>query len=319
MQGILLTTTTKWSSSSSSRRRGRGIETQTRSRRLGLFFVVVVVMVPNGLRCMMIVCSNGVADVLVGAAILNASSTKARSRTTKAGIHRSALFTSNYNLFVAYCAAKVINNMRKFLNLHGLRLGMREWGANNSHHSKRILALHGWLDNANSFYFLGPYLAERGYHVVALDHAGHGHSDHVSRAGNYSLSRSVGLTREAMDALEWETSHVVGHSMGASISLMYSSVFPEKVEKLVLIEGFGPLVEPPEATTRNLRRAIDSDRSMRLKGTKPKLYPDLTSAIDARVNIVKSYPGKQYISREAARALVARYAVFSIFTMHFNC
>eukprot|EP01033_Poteriospumella_lacustris_P008418 gene8419-6079_t len=94
--------------------------------------------------------------------------------------------------------------------------------------------------------------------------------------------------------------------MGASISLMYSSVFPEKVEKLVLIEGFGPLVEPPEATTRNLRRAIDSDRSMRLKGTKPKLYPNLTSAIDARVNIVKSYPGKQYISREAARALVAR-------------
>lgn len=207
--------------------------------------------------------------------------------------------------------------MRKFLNLHGIRLGIKEWGAQNSQHSKRIIALHGWLDNANSFYYLGPYLADRGYHVVALDHAGHGHSDHVSRGGNYSMSRSVGITREAMDALEWDTSHVIGHSMGASISLMYSSIFPEKVEKLVLIEGLGPLVEPPEAAARNLRRAIDSERSMRIKGTTPKLYPNLTAAIDARVNIVKSYPGKQFISREAARALVARYAFNFFFANSF--
>lgn len=197
-------------------------------------------------------------------------------------------------------------SVRKFLNLNGIRFGMREWGVENSQYSKRIIALHGWLDNANSFYFLGPYLAGRGYHVVALDHCGHGHSDHVTRAGNYSMSRSVGLTREAMDALEWETSHVIGHSMGASISLMYAATFPEKIEKLVLIEGLGPLVEPPEAAARNLRRAIDSERSMRVKGTKPKLYPNLAAAIDARVNIVKTYPGEQSISREAARALVSR-------------
>lgn len=196
--------------------------------------------------------------------------------------------------------------LRKLLALDGIRLGIREWGSANSSHSKRILALHGWLDNANSFTFLGPYLAEKGYHVVALDHIGHGHSDHLPKGGTYTLSRSVAFTRDAMDALGWESSHVVGHSMGASISLMYSAVFPEKVEKLVLIEGFGPLIEPAEATTRNLRRAIDGERSMRLKNSKPKLYASLSAATDARKNIVKSYPGTQYLSREAARALVSR-------------
>ena len=38
--------------------------------------------------------------------------------------------------------------------------------------SDRILAVHGWLDNSNSFAFLGPKLADAGYDVIALDLAG---------------------------------------------------------------------------------------------------------------------------------------------------
>ena len=35
--------------------------------------------------------------------------------------------------------------------------------------------MHGWLDNSNSFTYLGEILAGEGYDVVATDHAGHGH------------------------------------------------------------------------------------------------------------------------------------------------
>ena len=45
------------------------------------------------------------------------------------------------------------------------------WG---SGQKNKILALHGWLDNAASFNQLAPKLAEIGYEVVAIDFAGHG-------------------------------------------------------------------------------------------------------------------------------------------------
>lgn len=54
--------------------------------------------------------------------------------------------------------------------LDGMRIAYQEWG--NHFSQKKILALHGWLDNSNSFKYLGPFLAENGYHVIAIDHAG---------------------------------------------------------------------------------------------------------------------------------------------------
>lgn len=65
----------------------------------------------------------------------------------------------------------------------GFRIAYQQWQGGSSvatggELGKRCLCLHGWLDNSNSFSVLGPYLADRGYTVVAIDHIGHGHSSH---------------------------------------------------------------------------------------------------------------------------------------------
>ena len=60
-----------------------------------------------------------------------------------------------------------------FLELPHLRLAAREWGPEGG---ARVIALHGWLDNAASFDRLAPLLPE--LHLVALDLAGHGRSQH---------------------------------------------------------------------------------------------------------------------------------------------
>lgn len=190
--------------------------------------------------------------------------------------------------------------------IDGLRLGYQEWGVANSAFSKRILALHGWLDNSNSFIYLGPYLASKGYHVVAIDHVGHGQSDHFGNGGPYFNQKFAMVVRNSMDALGWESSHLLCHSMGANVGMVYAATYVEKVEKLMLIEGFGPVTEPAENTVRILRRAIDSERSLKLKNTKPKLYPNLARAVEARQMVVSTYPGQQFLSREAAFALVSR-------------
>jgi len=60
--------------------------------------------------------------------------------------------------------------MNRLALFDGIKIAYQEWGSQIS--TRKILALHGWLDNSNSFCFLGPYLADRGYHVVAIDQAG---------------------------------------------------------------------------------------------------------------------------------------------------
>jgi pimeloyl-ACP methyl ester carboxylesterase len=58
----------------------------------------------------------------------------------------------------------------------GLKVAYQVWGEGNP---VKVLCLHGWLDNSNSFNVLAPYLVEKGrgqFEVVAVDHVGHGYA-----------------------------------------------------------------------------------------------------------------------------------------------
>ena len=66
--------------------------------------------------------------------------------------------------------------MAHFLLKSGLKLGMQRFGIGQP---KKILLIHGWLDNSNSFNILAPKLADNGYEATAIDILGHGHSDHA--------------------------------------------------------------------------------------------------------------------------------------------
>eukprot|EP00953_Heterococcus_sp_UTEX-ZZ885_P028773 15337-Heterococcus_DN1.PRE.1 len=69
----------------------------------------------------------------------------------------------------------------------GLRIATKTWGDSNADASKRVLALHGYLDNTNTFDLLGPALADEGYRFVAMDFQGHGKSGHASPDSWYNM------------------------------------------------------------------------------------------------------------------------------------
>jgi hypothetical protein len=72
---------------------------------------------------------------------------------------------------------------------------------------------------------------------------------------------------------------------------MYTAAYNDIVNKLVLIDGFGPLVQASESVAQNLRTAIDSELGFK-KTIKPaKPYATLKDAIDQRLTAVKGYPG----------------------------
>lgn len=195
------------------------------------------------------------------------------------------------------------------LVLSNCSLSYQQWG---SHHSaKKVLAIHGWLDNSNSFNFLGSYLADRGFHVVAYDNIGHGYSSHeTASSNNYTMAPYIGRCRDMIDHLKWNKCSIVGHSLGAALATLFAGTHPEIVEKIVLIDGFAtPMTQPSEKAAVNLRKAIDSERkycTRQLTKSGPKNYPTVHDAITARLSSVATYPGKQFLSFEAASMLVAR-------------
>ncbi len=152
-----------------------------------------------------------------------------------------------------------------------------QWGTGNK---QRILALHGWLDNAASFWHLAPLLIAQGYEFTAIDFPGHGHSDHRAPGHNYGFIDYVIDIQAVMEQMEVPVT-LVCHSMGAAIATMYAAAYPEHVKQLILIENLGPIPPyVPGKAVESLREALDLWQAHSLEHK--RFYPHIEKAIKAR-------------------------------------
>jgi len=178
------------------------------------------------------------------------------------------------------------------LELPHLRLAAREWG---SEEGEPVLALHGWLDNAASFDRLAPLLPA--LHLVALDLAGHGRSQHRPPGVCYHFVDWVPEIAAAADALGWSEFSLIGHSMGAGISSLMPAIFLERVKRVVLLEGAGPLAANSDKAPAQLASALADEG--KIGDSRSRVFPDIEAAIGARARDTE-------LDRESARLLVER-------------
>ena len=99
----------------------------------------------------------------------------------------------------------------------------------------RVLALHGWLDNAASFLPLAPFLD--GIELVAIDMPGHGRSAHLPAGADYSFAGALANLLDVADALGWDRFGLLGHSMGGAIASLLAAACPERVTRLLVARG----------------------------------------------------------------------------------
>ncbi|WP_458525444.1 alpha/beta fold hydrolase [Onishia taeanensis] len=182
------------------------------------------------------------------------------------------------------------------LHLDEGRLAALAWGKPDA---PTWLALHGWLDNAASFARLAPLLVERlGIRIVALDFSGHGHSRRHPPGVDYAIWDYCHDVLDALASLKLETAPLLAHSMGAGVACLLAAALPERVERLMLIDGLGTLSTPGEDTAEQLRRGLLGHR--RRSSPSPR-YADIESAVRARVA-----GGVTPIDADTARPLVER-------------
>jgi len=159
----------------------------------------------------------------------------------------------------------------------------------------RVLALHGWLDNAASFVPLAAQLPE--LELVAIDLPGHGHSAHLPPGTQYNTPGAICHVLDVADALGWDRFVLLGHSMGAGIASLTAAAAPERVERLIAIEALGGLRGPENETAQRLREHVRAARA--LSSRKLRVFPDLAAPIRARMMA-------NQLSEPCARLLVER-------------
>ncbi|NIP19306.1 MAG: alpha/beta fold hydrolase, partial [Xanthomonadales bacterium] len=141
----------------------------------------------------------------------------------------------------------------------------------------RVLCLHGWLDNAASFVPLANRL--QGLDLVALDLAGHGHSVHRPPGTRYHMMDNLWDVESVLDALGWKDAIIMGHSLGGVIACTYAAAAPERVQRLIALDGLGPLSATPEQTAQRLQKSLQSVRNAT---GKMREFDSVDEAVEAR-------------------------------------
>lgn len=99
-----------------------------------------------------------------------------------------------------------------------------------------VVLLHGFLGSVIDWTNTFPALTQAGYRVIAYDRPPFGLSDKRTEL-NYSLQAMTDLTAALLDDLDIDKAVIVGHSAGGSVAADFALRYPERVEKLVLIDA----------------------------------------------------------------------------------
>jgi pimeloyl-ACP methyl ester carboxylesterase len=97
-----------------------------------------------------------------------------------------------------------------------------------------LILIHGLLLNRHMFDRLGPEMAKRGNHVIAVDLLGHGRSDRPADMSQYSMTFFARQIEALMDHLGLDQAVIGGTSLGANTTLELAYLSPERVKGLMV-------------------------------------------------------------------------------------
>ena len=178
-----------------------------------------------------------------------------------------------------------------------LRLHYVDWGNENA---PTLLLIHGGRDHCRNWDWVAERLRDR-YHIIAPDLRGHGDSAWAIGA-NYGEINYVYDIAQLVHQRTSEPVTVIGHSLGGSIALLYTGLFPDTVKKLVAVEGMGgpPNQEAPKPVEERLRDWIKTRREA--SGRVARKYATLDDAV-ARMK-----EENKHLNEEQARHLTVHGA-----------
>lgn len=136
----------------------------------------------------------------------------------------------------------------------GFLLNVEQWGS-----GPPIVLLHGFTGSALSWGPLVEMLAAR-FTVLAVDVVGHGASSKPLELDRYAIDRAAEDAVAAIRALGFRRSSWLGYSMGGRLALFVAVMFPQAVDRLVVIGASPGLSDPEERAARRVADEVLAER-----------------------------------------------------------
>lgn len=169
-----------------------------------------------------------------------------------------------------------------------------------------VLGLHGLQDNAGTFDRLFPQLP-KGFLYVAIDLPGHGKSSHFERGLPLVYMHYIFSIKLVVDFYKWDTVILIAHSFGAQLSTLFTAFYPERCQKLILLDGLTPKLVTNEGIIKHYRRHFDemedAERTIFTKNPPSHTYEEaLNRFMNNRIS---------KLTRESAEILIKRSLINS--------
>ncbi len=181
--------------------------------------------------------------------------------------------------------------------MRGLSYHVRSWQTGPQTSAVPLIMLHGWMDVSASFQFVVDQL-QGSWQVYAPDWRGFGLSER-GPGDSYWFPDYMADLDALLDALVPDRAvDLIAHSMGGNVALLYAGVRPERVRRLVNLEGVGmPPVRPSHAPIRYQRWLSDLKTPSQLR--------DYASLDEVAARLMKTNPR---LPAEKALFLAAHWA-----------
>ena len=144
-----------------------------------------------------------------------------------------------------------------FLAVRGLRYHVRRWPAPSAHPgAPKMFLLHGWMDVSASFQFVVDAL--RGpWDVYAPDWRGYGLTE-WGKSDSYWFPDYLADLDSILERFSAQDAvNLVGHSLGGNVAALYAGIRPQRVARLVNLEGFGMAPTRPEQAPKRYARWLN--------------------------------------------------------------
>ncbi len=161
----------------------------------------------------------------------------------------------NYQLTEAVNTDSVDLLMQEtLLNIRGFRICLCTWGPEEG---PIILCLHGILEQGAAWSEVAIRLAQKGYRVIAPDLRGHGRSDRVGKGGSYNLIDFLGDIDAIVENLAGRAFTLVGHSLGSVLGAVFTTIRPQRIKNIVLVETILPTTSEEDDPATQLAQQLD--------------------------------------------------------------
>ncbi|KIO52296.1 alpha/beta fold hydrolase [Flavobacterium hibernum] len=97
-----------------------------------------------------------------------------------------------------------------------------------------IVLLHGFLENKKMWLDYVTLFSDK-HRIITIDLLGHGKSEPLGYV--HSMEENANVVHEVLEHLKIEKATILGHSMGGYVSLAFAELFPESIQKLVLLNS----------------------------------------------------------------------------------